>query len=423
MRIPSTRMIWCCGSTRAPNRRTVSPSTSTRPSPISSSQCRRLPTPAAASTFCSRTPPGTSIRLSRSSSTSKSSGSWPRPALAGEGGRAGGVSRRADDSRGVLGGRPPGPAPSGPLVLINRILNVFDVLGQEGGEVREFLQAGQAEPLQEIPGRPVENSPRLALGAGLFHQSAERQRAQHTVAVDAADRRHPRPVDRLPVRHHGQRLQGGLGQPHLLPVPDEPLDYRRALGPGVEAPATRYLAQVEATLLGVVGRGQIAQGRRDLAAGAFQDLRDDDLGHRLVHDQQDRLQAGPQPGAARPVDEVGVTLHRVRPLPSGTGLADVALRPAVQGGRVAVSVDRFAVPGAGRVAGVSGRAYLVLHAHPYSSSASAATTVSGGDPVCSSGPGSATQVTYSSPSGATWSNETLPSRYSSSSARKRATTS
>src|SRR5580704_18843163 len=150
MRIPSTRMIWCCGSTPAPNRRTVSPSTSTRPSPI---------------------------RLSRSSSTSKSSGSWPRPALAGEGGRAGGVSRRAGgsrevaegrppgpaeprragDSRGVLGGRPPGPAPSGPLVLINRILNVFDVLGQEGGEVREFLQAGQAEPLQEIPGRPVEN--------------------------------------------------------------------------------------------------------------------------------------------------------------------------------------------------------------------------------------------------------------------------
>src|SRR5580698_5131377 len=212
MRIPSTRMIWCCGSTRAPYRRTVSPSTSTRPSPISSSQCRRLPTPAAASTFCSRTPPGTSIRLSRPSSSSS----------------------------------------SGPLVLINRILNIFDVLWQEGGEVREFLQAGQAEPLQEIPGRPVENSPRLALGAGLFHQSAERQRAQHTVAVDAADRRHPRPVDRLPVRHHGQRLQGGLGQPHLLPVPDEPLDYRRALSPGVEAPATCYLAQVEAALLSVV---------------------------------------------------------------------------------------------------------------------------------------------------------------------------
>jgi hypothetical protein len=62
-------------------------------------------------------------------------------------------------------------------VLINRILNVFDMLGQEGGEVREFLQAGQAEPLQEIPGRPVENSPRLALGARLFHQSPERQRA------------------------------------------------------------------------------------------------------------------------------------------------------------------------------------------------------------------------------------------------------
>ena len=33
-----------------------------------------------------------------------------RPALAGEGGRAGGVSRRASESRGAPGGRPPGPA-------------------------------------------------------------------------------------------------------------------------------------------------------------------------------------------------------------------------------------------------------------------------------------------------------------------------
>src|SRR5215467_8571375 len=48
MRLPSTRMIWVSGSTRAPNRRTTCPSTSTRPAPISSSQCRLLPTPAAA---------------------------------------------------------------------------------------------------------------------------------------------------------------------------------------------------------------------------------------------------------------------------------------------------------------------------------------------------------------------------------------
>jgi hypothetical protein len=68
IRLPSTRMIWCSGSTRAPNRRTVCPSTSTRPAPISSSQCLRLPTPASARTFCSRTPPGTSVRVSWSSS-------------------------------------------------------------------------------------------------------------------------------------------------------------------------------------------------------------------------------------------------------------------------------------------------------------------------------------------------------------------
>src|ERR1022692_2903758 len=43
IRRPSTLMIWTCGSTRAPYLRTISPSTSTLPSPIISSQCRRVP--------------------------------------------------------------------------------------------------------------------------------------------------------------------------------------------------------------------------------------------------------------------------------------------------------------------------------------------------------------------------------------------
>src|ERR1039458_10172588 len=178
MRLPSTLITCCCGSTRAPYRRRVSPSTSTRPSPISSSQRRRLPTPAAASTFCSRTPPGTSMRLSRSSSGSSSSGSSPSRAGAPPvpGGRPPGLAPRR-----APGGRPPGLAGSGPLALINRILDVLDVLGQEGGESRELLQAGQTEPLQEVPGSAVEDGPRLGLGARLLDPAAQGEGAQHEI--------------------------------------------------------------------------------------------------------------------------------------------------------------------------------------------------------------------------------------------------
>src|SRR5688572_13692760 len=56
MRDPSTLMTAVAGSTRVPSVRTTWPSTSTRPAAISASLARRLPTPAAASTFCSRTP-------------------------------------------------------------------------------------------------------------------------------------------------------------------------------------------------------------------------------------------------------------------------------------------------------------------------------------------------------------------------------
>src|SRR5690348_15176662 len=184
MRLPSTLMIWWSGSTLAPYRRTISPSTSTRPSPISSSQRRRLPTPAAASTFCRRTPPGTSTSESCPASVVRSMPSEvflpPAP---------GRPSRR---------GRPPGP-PSCPVrpprrslpslarVLIARIpgtrwvlghpsvlgtagvlgavgvlrtagvlgtvstrdaflgaVGILDLVGQEGCEFGQIIQAGQA---------------------------------------------------------------------------------------------------------------------------------------------------------------------------------------------------------------------------------------------------------------------------------------
>src|SRR5579859_553051 len=289
MRNPSTLMIWWSGSTRAPYLRTVSPSTSTRPSAISSSQCLRLPRPAAASTFCSRTPPGTSVSESRSPS-SGSSPAYP-PAAACVPRRRGTPRERRAPSRalviagipgllhlgsglldlvrdlpgliwglprligvrGVVWGLPhlvrgaPGVIRGLPDVvhdLTGLARGLVDLVGEERGELGQLLEAGQAEPFQEVPGGPVEDRPGLAFGSRVLDQPAQRQRAHHRVTVDAADRRDPRPADRLAVGDDGKGLQRRLGEAHLLPVAHEPLHDGGAFLTGVEPPAARHLPQV-----------------------------------------------------------------------------------------------------------------------------------------------------------------------------------
>src|SRR5580704_2529229 len=143
-------MIAFVGSTRMPWLRTRWPSTLTRPSSISSSQARREPTPAAARTFCSRTP---------SSLGSRS-----------------GVARRS-----IV-----------PLLTVIQLAGldlVFDICGagQQRSQVRQFVQALEAHPLQEVPGGAVQQRTGLVLGAALLHQTTGQQGPHHAVAVDAAD--------------------------------------------------------------------------------------------------------------------------------------------------------------------------------------------------------------------------------------------
>src|SRR5258705_9357 len=274
MRLPSTLMIWWSGSTLAPYRRTISPSTSTRPSPISSSQRRRLPTPAAASTFCRRMPPGTSTSESRPGAVVRSTpvASFlplapggpsccgrpagppcrpPRPPRRSLPSLARVFIARIPGTLRALGGpsvlRTAGvlgtvgvPGAAGVLGTVSArdaflgAVDVLDLVGQEGREVGQLIQADQAESFQEVPGRAVEDGAGLVLGARLLDQAPQGQGAHHAVTVDAAHRRNPRPADRLPVGDHGQRLQRGLGQPDLLPIADEALHHRCALLAGIE---------------------------------------------------------------------------------------------------------------------------------------------------------------------------------------------
>src|SRR5580658_9244882 len=258
MRFPSTLITWCSGSTRAPNRRTVCPSTSTRPAPISSSQCLRLPTPASARTFCSRTPPGTSVSESLSSSSYSST------------------------SRSLSG------------VLILKVLNV---LWQERREIGEILQARQAQPFQEVARGAVQDGSGLRVRASLLDQAAQRQRTHDAVAVDPADRRDPGPAHRLAVGDDRERLKRRLGEANLLAVSNETLDERGAILTGVEAPAAGYLAQVKATARGGVFLGEFGQRGRYLVPRVLEHLRKDHGRHGFVGHQQDGLQARPQPGA------------------------------------------------------------------------------------------------------------------------------
>src|SRR5262249_44640285 len=154
-----------------------------RPSPISSSHRRRLPTPAAASTFCRRTPPGTSMsescpgssvgsvpcavlppalsappRMSgrltgRGRPPRRSRPSWARPLIARtarvlspakvqNAARTGGTAKAPGVARVQSAG-------DAWRVLLGAV-GILDLVGQERREVGQLIQAGQAEALEEV---------------------------------------------------------------------------------------------------------------------------------------------------------------------------------------------------------------------------------------------------------------------------------
>src|SRR5690606_14501498 len=146
--MPSTLMTTLAGSTRTPWVRTTWPSTSTRPAAISSSQARRLPTPAEASTFWSRTP---------------RSGSFTSPVLV--------MIRPVSWARWGAG------SPSRRVDIVVDYVGV----GQVGRQRRQIVQRRHAQPLEEVRGGAIQRRTGLVIDPGFFDQAASGQRTHDAV--------------------------------------------------------------------------------------------------------------------------------------------------------------------------------------------------------------------------------------------------
>src|SRR5205085_136327 len=153
------------GSTRMPCSVTSCPFTSTRPSLIMSSATRREATPAAARTFCSRTPaslrcsasrgffsnPLVSSLIARRRTCLALRSSIDRRRIRGRCGVGVGHVNRA-----FLVGFIGYGLRSGQLAQLG--LELVD-LGQVGGEGRQVVQTPQTHPLQEVAGGPEQDGP------------------------------------------------------------------------------------------------------------------------------------------------------------------------------------------------------------------------------------------------------------------------
>src|SRR5207237_8301719 len=186
---PSTSTESAFRSMRRP-RWARSPLTRTLPSTMSSTQARRLPKPRLANIFCRRSP------LAVVGSASRAGFGAPKPASAIPG-RAQSLLQRLDHLR----------------------------AGNEVAQRRQLLEAVEPQPLEEQRGRPVQHG--LA-GAGISCHPLDvpplGQRPDHAVHVDAPDRRHLGPGDRLLVGHDGKGLQGGSREAGRLTFEHEALD-------------------------------------------------------------------------------------------------------------------------------------------------------------------------------------------------------
>src|SRR5581483_7809951 len=205
---PSTRTS-SPGAARSPSFATR-PRTETRPAAIQDSISRREPSPAAASSF------------------------WSRSAV----GAGGGFFRAGFWISGFRLGRPDLGIRHGLRLEGERLRDLL--------ERRQLLQRAQAELVQELAGGGIERRP--ARGLAMPHDVDPAVVLERLDDLggdrDAADVLDVAPRDRLAVGNDGEGLHDGTRVARRF-FGEQPLDVRLEIGPGLEAPAARHRHQLD----------------------------------------------------------------------------------------------------------------------------------------------------------------------------------
>ena len=145
----------------------------------------------------------------------------------------------------------------------------------------------EAEAFEELPCRPVQNGPTGGLSATpLLDEPPRGERVEGLVAVHAADRLHLGAGDRLPVRDHRQRLQGGRRKPQAVGA-EVRRDLRRVLRGRHDLPLVAGALKPEPGAL--VRRRELRERVLDRARRSAGDATELASRYGLLRHEQDRL--------------------------------------------------------------------------------------------------------------------------------------
>ena len=227
-------------------------SRATRRRSIRSSQVRRLPSPAWASTFWRRTPSPSSgtVRYSSSRSSRSPRSISSRRISSGSSSRPAAVALELVEPL-AEGGARRGAQPR--LEVLDHV-GARHELARAAGARRAPLRPSRSRNSER--GAEQDRLPGTRVLADLGDEAALLERADHAVDVHAADRRHLRTGDRLLVGDDGERLERRRRQARRLALEHEPLDVGRQVGVALEAPAAGHRHEGEPAPLGLVLLGQ-----------------------------------------------------------------------------------------------------------------------------------------------------------------------
>ena len=160
---------------------------------------------------------------------------------------------------------------------------------------RELAEIAQAEIVEELARRAIEQRPADDLGAAANRdQIPLHQRGEHRARVHAANGFDLALRDRLLVGDDRHRLQRRARQPGALASPEQAADPLGVLRRGDEQMPARDLAQLDARLAALVLGIETLQGLRHLGRRSIERFREQGQRQRLVRGEEQRLERGPK---------------------------------------------------------------------------------------------------------------------------------